>query len=314
MQGQDMVTGLGVAAGFVAGTLVHTDKGLVPIEQLKVGDMVLSKHESGEGEVAYKRVLKTFKSPEKHRVIRIGYHQPGNLDPDYLKAIIQANNGAYNALFNENIPPGLSGEFYVFCTENHPFWTKEDGWVAAGDIAGSCNDGKSNEGVQYTFANMHDIPIFANGYGFKTPLNRTPIPGIAWLVDHDSGTDSFNESAALVDFRSGRPVHLYGIPRVDEFPGVSGCLASRCDTRQLMINFDESPDHPILRELIGMPLFKLEEEPDSFFLATVYDIEVEDCHTYFVGEAGVWVHHKNDNHTQHLKAYQQADCISNQLE
>ena len=36
------------AQGFVAGTLVHTDKGLVPIEQIKVGDMVLSKHENGE--------------------------------------------------------------------------------------------------------------------------------------------------------------------------------------------------------------------------------------------------------------------------
>ena len=34
--------------GFVAGTLVHTDKGLVPIEQIKVGDMVLSKPEIGE--------------------------------------------------------------------------------------------------------------------------------------------------------------------------------------------------------------------------------------------------------------------------
>jgi hypothetical protein len=46
------------ASGFVAGTLVHTDKGLVPIEQLKVGDMVLSKHESGEGEQAYKPVVR----------------------------------------------------------------------------------------------------------------------------------------------------------------------------------------------------------------------------------------------------------------
>ena len=26
--------------GFVAGTLVHTDKGLVPIQDIKVGDMI----------------------------------------------------------------------------------------------------------------------------------------------------------------------------------------------------------------------------------------------------------------------------------
>lgn len=31
--------------GFVAGTLVHTDKGLVPIQNIKVGDMVLSSPE-----------------------------------------------------------------------------------------------------------------------------------------------------------------------------------------------------------------------------------------------------------------------------
>jgi hypothetical protein len=44
-------------SGFVAGTLVHTDKGLVPIEQIKVGDLVLSKPENGEGELAYKSVV-----------------------------------------------------------------------------------------------------------------------------------------------------------------------------------------------------------------------------------------------------------------
>jgi hypothetical protein len=51
--------------GFVAGTLVHTDKGLVPIEQIKVGDMVLSKPESGEGELAYKPVVNTFVHEDK---------------------------------------------------------------------------------------------------------------------------------------------------------------------------------------------------------------------------------------------------------
>ena len=33
--------------GFVAGTLVHTDKGLVPIQEIKVGDGVLSRPEWG---------------------------------------------------------------------------------------------------------------------------------------------------------------------------------------------------------------------------------------------------------------------------
>ncbi len=46
-------------ACFPAGTLVHTKEGLRPIEEIKVGDYVLSKPENG-GELAYKRVSKTF--------------------------------------------------------------------------------------------------------------------------------------------------------------------------------------------------------------------------------------------------------------
>jgi transcription-repair coupling factor (superfamily II helicase) len=86
--------------GFVAGTLVHTDKGLVPIEQIKVGDMVLSKHESGQGEQAYKRVVRTFKSEEKKRVVQIKFRD------------------------NDN-----NGEMCLFATEDHPFWVDEMGGV-----------------------------------------------------------------------------------------------------------------------------------------------------------------------------------------
>jgi hypothetical protein len=57
--------------GFCAGTLVHTDKGLVPIEQIKVGDMVLSRPEDGDENTPteYKRVTRTFKSPEKRLIL-----------------------------------------------------------------------------------------------------------------------------------------------------------------------------------------------------------------------------------------------------
>lgn len=45
---------------FVAGTLIWTDNGRVPIEQIQVGDLVLSKPETNDGPQAYKRVVKTF--------------------------------------------------------------------------------------------------------------------------------------------------------------------------------------------------------------------------------------------------------------
>jgi len=59
---------------FVAGTLVHTDKGLVPIEQLKVGDKVLSKHESGQGKQAYKAISRAFKSDTKQPIFMVSFY------------------------------------------------------------------------------------------------------------------------------------------------------------------------------------------------------------------------------------------------
>lgn len=48
-------------SGFVGGTLVHTDKGLIPIKDIKVGDMVLSRDQhNAEGELVYKPVLRTI--------------------------------------------------------------------------------------------------------------------------------------------------------------------------------------------------------------------------------------------------------------
>lgn len=53
--------------GFVAGTPVWTERGLVPIEQIKVGDKVLSKCDS-TGEVAYKPVVRTFVTEDQEIV------------------------------------------------------------------------------------------------------------------------------------------------------------------------------------------------------------------------------------------------------
>lgn len=47
-------------AGLAAGTLVHTARGLVPIEQLQVGDQVLSKAADGSGELVFKPIAKTI--------------------------------------------------------------------------------------------------------------------------------------------------------------------------------------------------------------------------------------------------------------
>jgi hypothetical protein len=85
--------------GFTAGTLVHTDKGLTPIEQINVGDMVLSKPENGERELVYQPVTETFVS-DKGEVWAL-FHQ--NCDAiDWRKDLK-----------------------VVFVTGGHPIWVQE---------------------------------------------------------------------------------------------------------------------------------------------------------------------------------------------
>jgi len=75
---------------FVGGTLVHTDRGLVPIKDINVGDMVLSRDQNNpEGELVYKPVLRTivtesvpvyFATFTPESVRKIPFSQRTNLD------------------------------------------------------------------------------------------------------------------------------------------------------------------------------------------------------------------------------------------
>ena len=46
--------------GFMKGTLVKRPEGWTPIDELKVGDLVMSRPENGIGEAVPKRVVNTF--------------------------------------------------------------------------------------------------------------------------------------------------------------------------------------------------------------------------------------------------------------
>lgn len=82
---------------FAAGTLVHTDKGKVPIEKIKVGDKVLSKDEK-TGKIEYKPVVYTFdKLTEELYTIKAGNKK-------------------------------------IVTTDNHPFWIKGKGWKTSNQL------------------------------------------------------------------------------------------------------------------------------------------------------------------------------------
>jgi hypothetical protein len=208
-------------ACFAAGTLVHTKEGLVPIEQVKVGDWVLSKPENG-GEQAYKRVLKTIARPAE-RVIRVKYFA----DPSQPR-----------------VTP-------ITCTINHPFWVKDLGWTAAEDLHLSSKenwlelvDGRS-----------------AKAFG-TTNIYISDLPGVGWFSNSNNDVEAYG---ALWDFVNHRLVD----PKVESLQVIQ--------------------DHQVPYNEPQFGTF-----PEELYLhLPVYNLEVEDFHTYYVGEHGVWVHNTN---------------------
>lgn len=88
---------------FVEGTLVHTQDGLIPIEEIQVGDLVASKNDV-TGETDWKRVSQLFI----------------NHDKVVFDVTVIIDNGEKETLG---------------ATYEHPFWVEGKGWVKVGELA-----------------------------------------------------------------------------------------------------------------------------------------------------------------------------------
>ena len=101
---------------FAAGTPVHTEQGLKPIESFIGGEMVLTRHEQ-TGEIAYRRVARTFVTPDQ-KIFRLVV-----VDTEERTETLRT-------------------------TAEHPFWIKDRGWMKAGMLkAGDVLIGRSDETV-----------------------------------------------------------------------------------------------------------------------------------------------------------------------
>lgn len=205
-------------SGFAAGTLVHTKDGLRPIEQIKVGDSVLSKHESGDGERAYRRVSQAFVHHDRE-VLFLSF---GGLQPD-----------------------GERRWARIVVTPEHPIWVQGKGWKEAKKVKPA-----------YPFMRaeaLNDLDARMQG---NVRLFRSEVPGVAWAPISSAGNNL-------------------------ERPGFHFDVVTRTNVgsgKALMFD-DVARTHRV--------------KPEHLFKTTVYNIEVEDLHTYYVGEHGVWVHNKN---------------------
>ena len=270
-------------ACFVAGTVVHTDKGLVPIQDIKVGDMVLSRDEHNpNGELAYKKVLNTFASTEKKKIFSVAFETVRNdINSEVLNKV---KSGEIVA--NEKERNGLS---YLFCTGNHAFWTKEAGWTQAEDLA--VTKRYKNEDRDYTLVCKDGSPTYgASLFTSKEPLYRTSLEDVA--LHKVENLDDYGV-ANYVDFSQEKPKILKNC-RIWTEAEDEGFLSDS----QSFIDLDIETDHGFSTQNEDQFHFEwitnlYNEDEENYYVDNVYNIEVEDYHTYFVGEYGIWVHNTN---------------------
>ncbi|HZX33542.1 MAG TPA: Ig-like domain-containing protein [Rhodocyclaceae bacterium] len=231
---------------FVAGTPVWTDKGLVPIEKIQVGDMVLSKSEA-TGEKAFKRVMRTFR--KEHQEIRT-ICADGAMNEDGSEILVE----------------------FLFATPEHPFWVDTHGWVTAGELWDCGARYKVDtwafdraDGRRAGFFNEYGalgVPVYVTANAqfvyIGQAIGSDEDAGYTMRFDGNTQVDSF-DPFVYVD-RAASKVRI-------AFQGATF-------TGDDLVGFSDTDGPPTATE----------------FRTTVFNIEVEDFHTYFVGELGLWVH------------------------
>ena len=337
--------------GMVAGTLVHTDKGLVPIEQLKVGDMVLSKDESNTGEQAYKRVVSTFKSATRQPIMAVpflsqslddiaenlrdfacplfNYDGPeGTITFDQEKFDVRAKEVTeffeqkYKTSFGPHDVPSRyysSYDMHLFCTDNHPFWVVDQGWIEAEEL---CASGtlQSYDGDVLRVTDEFD----AKKYG---PLYITSIAGVAAYFLLDGYEEDTVQHKCFVDFRLGCPTfpfpqltegNIFNVKDQETYKRWLSVFQRGIHPLEPVYLRLNDPAYPAQISNIDGPLIDFSDcctcksidfnhtlsygieanccDPDDGtprFKDHVYNIEIEDFHTYYVGFAGVLVKASN---------------------
>ena len=230
--GPNRIRSVSGPSGFAAGTPVHTREGLRPIEDVAVGDWVLSQpHSTGEG--AYKRVVRTVR------------HE----DAPICSVRFSAKRG------------GQWVEQEVLVTPDHPI-----------QVTGYHNDGRFSDeyfdeldkpigGRRAELLESHQVVTLASGETMGASraerIWRTRRPGEGWIEVNPDSTTGHN-----VQVSGGRAAGDIRPQVESDFAGV-----------------DEFYDRNRSRAL----------QDKWAYRCAVYDLELEDFHSYFVGEYGVWV-------------------------
>ena len=231
------------SGGFVTGTLIYTQTGLKPIEQIQVGDFVLSKSETGEQ--AYKRVINTFEYDDKE----VWFVRYVILTEDYTKMRERSffiATGEHPVRVKGYIDN--KGELHELNIWEPVCELAKELYLYGGGAVMELHDGR--------FANVDTLRV--GGL-----LMRSDIPDYG-VVAQRSFLDTSYGFAII--FNEGQPELL-----------TDDDIVINADDQ---LDWRDFPKGSVGRLNFGFPPL----------LRKVYNLEVEDFHTYFVGEHGVLVH------------------------
>lgn len=244
------------AEGFAAGTLVHTRQGLRPIQTLKVGDEVLSKPESGEGELAYKRITQTFCHQDK--------------EVWYMSYVTVGTRTAEGPVLNEFIQ---SGEEYLIATPNHPFWVE----------------------AEFNFDGVEDEtgrwPHYTPGFQPQWRALENLMSGDLLMLSEGQLVSVCHFGPIWKTRKEGQGWHQAQYGNMDIWEDNKGGFVEFYPDKVIaaMVSMDHNQT-PYFGYVDFRKTFGKGWTEHSPYLAPVYNIEVEDFHTYFVGNFGLWVH------------------------
>ncbi|WP_173911022.1 hypothetical protein [Acinetobacter sp. Marseille-Q1618] len=237
-------------SGLAKGTLVHTNKGLVPIQELKVGDMVLSLPENGEGDFVYQPVTEKFVSEDKE-----------------IWALFHQNCDATNWETDLKV---------VFVTGEYPIWVQEydgiqvNGWMRPDELFE-----KSAVAIAKVSASGQLVKMYAQ------PVLETPYKDIGYLV---SSWDHMPEF--VIEFKDNK-IQAYNVGHFFDGQGIESDIDESDSINKILIGH-ESLD--VVQRF--MTCFEQNKHGGFYdrYKTRVYNFTVDNYHTYFVEERGIWVH------------------------
>jgi hypothetical protein len=246
-------------SGFVAGTLIHTQTGLKPIEQIQVGDFVLSKPEIGFGEVSYKRVVNTFEYEDKE----VWYVEAWMLDSQRKDTPEDRPNHIAMLVVTGNHPLWIINADSFYPREDIDINDVSDPYPSAWLRVDELQEGMVLQAHDCRYAVVKEVK----------KLIRMGTPGYGWYSDDG---EAYPEYGWVVNVNGQRPERC------------SGVLAGEPELVPLDPN---AKPHKCEIALYPNNSIDWQSDGDDIYLTTkVYNLEVEENHTYFVDRMGVWVH------------------------